>query len=467
MGKKITAETASSILGITTQAVRKSIKDGRLKAEKFGSNWMIDEDQLSKSPKKTGVEDRIGKKKKSSTKLNALSFFSGAMGLDIGLEKAGVNVMLACEFDKASRETIVANEKSIGLIGDILSYSTSDILKHAGLKKKSEVDLIVGGPPCQAFSTAGKRKGFGDPRGNVFLKYLQVIEEIRPRYAVIENVRGLLSSKLEIETDDASSYNITEQMRHVPGSSLIYIMRRLEHAGYRVKFNLYNSANFGVPQIRERVVIICTRDKEPVPYLKPTHAEKGSGDLLPWQTFEDAVRGLGSNKEHLMFSEKRSRFIAMLKPGQYWKHLPAHLHGEAMGNSLHLGGGKTGFYRRLSWDRPSPTLVTHPAMPATELAHPTELRPLSVEEYKRIQQFPDEWILCGRLVDKYRQIGNAVPVGLGQAIGRAIISHSRGQSVKEMIDFKYSRYVKTSTEEFTSDFFRKIKHIPVQTKLVF
>ena len=131
-------------------------------------------------------------------------------------------------------------------------------------------------------------------------------------------------------------------------------------------------------------------------------------------TFRDAVAGLDPARcDHIDFSEKRLKYIKMLKPGENWRNLPKELQPEAMGNSYHLGGGKTGFYRRLDWDSPSPTVVTHPAMPATELAHPTENRPLSIQEYKRIQEFPDDWVIEGSLLDKYKQIGNAVPVGLG------------------------------------------------------
>lgn len=104
----------------------------------------------------------------------------------------------------------------------------------------------------------------------------------------------------------------------------------------------------------------------------------------------------------------------MLKPGENWRNLPKELQPEAMGNSYHLGGGKTGFYRRLDWDSPSPTVVTHPAMPATELAHPTENRPLSIQEYKRIQEFPDDWVIEGSLLDKYKQIGNGGSRRAGQ-----------------------------------------------------
>jgi DNA (cytosine-5)-methyltransferase 1 len=125
-------------------------------------------------------------------KYKALSFFSGAMGLDLGIEKAGMEVLLACEADKVCKQTITLNKPGLPLIGDILDYTAKEILNIAGLKSSSEIDIIFGGPPCQAFSTAGSRKGFNDPRGNVFLKFIDLIIELQPKYAVIENVRGLL-----------------------------------------------------------------------------------------------------------------------------------------------------------------------------------------------------------------------------------------------------------------------------------
>lgn len=395
-----------------------------------------------------------------SKTLKCLSFFSGALGLDIGLERAGIDVRLACEIDKPMMETIRTNKPNLPLIGDVRLYSADDILKESGLKK-NQVDLIVGGPPCQAFSTAGRRLGMADERGNVFLKYLDLIEEIRPRYAVIENVRGLLSSTITIDIDDDAFRSLKVDPAKVKGSTMLYVKNRLENMGYQVTFNLYNAANFGTPQIRERVVIMCTLDKEPLPFLTPTHSESGQFGLPKWNTFKDAVKGLKGKQEFVKFSEKRLKYFQMLGPGQYWKHLPPNIQEEAMGNSFKLGGGKTGFFRRLSWDRPSPTVVTHPAMPATELGHPVEDRPLSVQEYKRIQQFPDEWIICGKLTDQYKQIGNAVPVGLGYAIGKCLTDHSKRITQPDFSTFQYSRYKFTSNLDFEksiSNHEKKLKH---------
>ena len=224
-------------------------------------------------------------------------------------------------------------------------------------------------------------------------------------------------------------------------------MAELNKYGYEVSFNLYNSANYGVPQIRERIIIIGSLNGSRVPYLKPTHSEDGKYGLKKWRTFKDATIGLKEkDMDHINFPDKRLKYYKMLKEGQNWKNLPLELQKEAMGKSFYSGGGKTGFLRRLSWDRPSPTVPTHPAMPATDLCHPEKNRPLSVQEYKRIQQLPDTFKISGNLLQQYKQLGNAVPVGLGEAVGRTLIDHLNGSnwSEEEIPNFKFSRYKNTN-----------------------
>lgn len=378
-------------------------------------------------------------------KYKALSFFTGAMGLDLGLEMEGFEVLLASEIDRACCQTIKANRPDIAIIGDIRDYSAPQILEAAGGRGKGDIDVVVGGPPCQAFSTAGRRLGFEDKRGNVFLKFIDLILEIRPKYAVIENVRGLLSAPLLHRPHNMRGGGFPPlSQEEKPGGALLHILDRLREGGYGVSFNLYNAANYGAPQVRERVVIICAKDGTVLPYLTPTHSEDGSFGLPRWRTFREAVEGLpAESKDFVPFPEKRLRFYRLLGQGQYWRDLPEDLQMEALGKSYFAGGGKTGFLRRLAWDKPSPTLVTHPAMPATDLAHPEEDRPLSVQEYKRIQEFPDDWVVCGSIIEQYRQIGNAVPVSLGRAIGRLLSAHMRGEEIPVCEGFRYSRYKET------------------------
>ena len=389
-------------------------------------------------------------------KIKALSFFSGAMGLDIGLEKAGIDVILACESEKFIRETIKLNRPKIKVLEDINNYSAKEIRKEAGLKSKEKIDLIVGGPPCQAFSTAGKRLSINENRGIVFIKYLELIKELNPTYFVIENVRGLLSVPLKHVPHDKRKGKL--KTKEEKGGTLNYILNYLNNIGYKVSFNLYNSANFGSPQIRERVIIIGNK-KEKLPYLTPTHSQHGEFGLKPWKTFKAAVKGLHNiNHDYVKFPEGRLKYYKKLKEGQNWRNLPLKLQKEALGNSYYLGGGKTGFLRRLGWNKPSPTLVTDPMMPATDLAHPVENRPLSIQEYKRIQEFPDDWKLAGSIRNQYKQIGNAVPVSLGRAIGKLIVNHILKKKIKIINNFKYSRYLYTSELNWNNSFSKKISN---------
>jgi DNA (cytosine-5)-methyltransferase 1 len=156
----------------------------------------------------------------------------------------------------------------------------------------------------------------------------------------------------------------------------------------------------------------------------------------------------------------------MLSAGQNWRDLPLEKQAEALGKSFFAGGGKTGFLRRLSWDKPSPTLVTHPAMPATDLGHPEEDRPLSIQEYLRIQEFPKTWRVSGSLIDQYRQIGNAVPTSLGKAIGKLLLAHDQGKRIREYEGFLYSRYLRTDDVSWENDF-RNRQNLFRQAKFAF
>jgi DNA (cytosine-5)-methyltransferase 1 len=354
--------------------------------------------------------------------MKALSFFTGAMGLDLGIESAGFDVLLAAELDAAARATIEANRPGRPVIQDVGQVDAAGVRRLARLRAKETIDLVFGGPPCQSFSTAGKRLGFQDTRGNILLSFIDLIIALNPRYAVIENVRGLLSAPLLHRPHDQRGKGFPPlSPEENKGGALREVLHKLRDGGFSVSFNLYNSANFGTPQTRERVVMVCSRDGKKPPYLSPTHAEEPTLGLSRLAIFREAVGGLHEkDAQYDNFPEKRLRFYRMLKEGQNWRNLPQDIQREAMGASFAAAGGKTGFYRRLAWNKPSPTLVTHPAMPATDLAHPTMNRPLSIQEYLRVQEFPDDWRLAGNLIDKYRQVGNAVPVGFASSIGRLV-----------------------------------------------
>ena len=460
MSTSIGIKEAALQLGVSVQWVRNLCRDDLLKAEKIGSSWVIEQSHLNKYQQQIAnqvAEDHpvYNVLKGNSRKPIALSFFSGALGLDLGIEKAGFDIRLVCENDKYCRETITINRPNPALLANINDYEPKDILEKAQLSDNDEIDLIVGGPPCQAFSTAGKRNAFNDERGNVFLKFIDLALNLKPKYLVIENVRGLLSCPMEHRPHNQRGGDYPDlSFDELKGGALNFIISRLKSSGYSYSFNLYNSANFGTPQVRERVIIVCSRNGNKPPYLVPTHSQSGEFNLPKWKTLKQAIFKI-KNHTHLNFPEKRLKYYRLLKPGQNWKSLPEELQKEAMGKSFYSGGGKTGFLRRLSWTKPSPTLVTHPAMPATDLSHPSLDRPLSIEEYKKIQEFPSDWDLAGPLIQQYKQVGNAVPVSLGYAVGRLVMDLLENKAIPSFPNFKYSRYKNSDDASWERQFIQE------------
>lgn len=359
-----------------------------------------------------------------------VSLFSGAMGLDLGLESAGFDVAGCLELDKWACATIRKNRPNVPLIhDDIRNWSGSKLLWEFGLHA-SEVALICGGPPCPSFSTAGKRQSFDDPRGEVMFDFLRIVNEIRPPFFVMENVRGILSAAIKhvplSERTGKRRLAAPEQQ----GSVLRLLKDEFAKMGYTVTVELVNAADYGVPQKRERVVFIGSRDGFQVSMPPPMFVSTKDMFTPRWRTLKDALAGLKEDApEVIPFSASRKKYLQMLKEGQNWRNLPKEILPEAMGGAFESDGGKVGFYRRLSFDRPSPTLPTSPVQKSTCLCHPTELRPLSLREYARIQQFPDEWRFEGSVSARYRQIGNAVPVGLGHQIGRSVLKYIENYEV--------------------------------------
>lgn len=446
----LTVKEASNELKITEQYVRKLISDNKLEAEKNEYNsWVITKENLNKLLKdRTFVINPSNRKRQSNElpDITAISFFSGAMGMDIGLENAGIKPLLAVENNKEARATIINNNNEIGLLDDINDCNEELIREYANIPKDHQVDIFVGGPPCQAFSTAGNRKGFEDSRGSVLIKYVDLIKKVKPKYFILENVRGLLTTKAILEENNGIP---------VKGAALHYIISSLEEVGYSISFELYNSMYFGAPQSRERFVIIGKVGDSKVEYLTPTHTDNEKYALKPIVKVGDAIGDIQDSDMHFVEIPKtRREWFKKIPEGGNWKSLSEEDQKKAMGNKYNMGGGRTGFFRRLDFSKPSPTLVTSPIMPATDLIHPTELRALSIEEYSRIQGFPDDYKFYGSLMEQYRQIGNAVPVKLGEAIGRTIINDIKGIKTNHYQNFKYSRYRKTSDTDFP-DFYQE------------
>lgn len=360
-----------------------------------------------------------------------ISLFSGAMGLDLGLEKAGLDVRVGQDIDPWCVKTMVANART-HIEGDIRyllanNPDASPLLRAARLSRE-EVFAVVGGPPCQPFSTAGKRLSTNDPRGSLFMEFRHVVGVIRPRFFVMENVKGLLSAAIKHRhiADRGKPLSAEEELQ---GSAFRVVVQAFEELGYKVMYGVLDAVHYGVPQFRERLIILGSRDNESLFLPVPTHFQHHQSPDYRWSVLRDAIGDLECDPGPCArFTEAQLKYLSYVPAGGCWRNLPDNLIPEAMGGAYESGGGKVGFFRRLDYEQPSPTLVTSPTQKATMLCHPTRQRPLSVREYARIQQFPDSWRVEGSLTECYRQIGNAVPIGLGAAIGQTLIATSAGNA---------------------------------------
>lgn len=363
---------------------------------------------------------------------DVISLFSGAMGLDIGLAKAGLNIVIGQDYDASCVATMKANGHKV-LAGDIREIDPAKILELTGLYR-GEPFLICGGPPCQPFSTAGKRLGINDPRGSLFMDFIRMIDYIRPRFFIMENVKGITSAPLKHVPSAERDVNDPEQKL---GTVLDVILSEFHKLGYRTVYGVLDAVNYGVPQFRERFVLIGSRDNEDVFLPYPTNFQTHQEPSHRWQTLRTAISDIEADcGECAAFSKERLTYLKLVPEGGNWRSLPEEVIPVAMGGAYTSSGGKVGFYRRLSYDQPSPTLVTSPVQKATMMCHPTQHRPLSIREYARIQQFPDDWVFVGSSAEQYKQIGNAVPVGLAYALGQAVIATAEKSASVETKRFR-------------------------------
>lgn len=382
---------------------------------------------------------------KKAKRYTVLSLFSGGMGLDLGMESTGRFKLLATvEKEKVFCDTARLNQKR-GLVaadvriveGDICSIDPVQLMRDLGLKP-GELDVIVGGPPCQAFSTAGKRASVQDPRGTLLWQYLRFVEQFKPKMFLMENVRGLLSAALKHRPISSRPEKGGAPLKpeELPGSVVRLFARDLrafDDAKYRVDCFEVNSANYGAPQIRERALFFGNRYNAVIDFPEPTHGPSGAVDadseldlglsakLKPWATLRDVIGKLkDSSPEICDFSPRKKSYLAKVPEGGNWRCLPEALQKESMGGAWHAKGGRSGWWRRLNFDLPCPTLVTMPNHASTSLCHPVETRTLTVREYAAVQEFPAEWEFAGKPADKYKQIGNAVPTRLGKVAGEVL-----------------------------------------------
>lgn len=348
------------------------------------------------------------KKEGKEASLRYISLFSGGGGLDLGLEAAGFGTpSLFVEYDKACVSTLKRNRPNAKVFcGDLSVVSGTDILKRARLRRTPR--LIVGGPPCQAFSTMGNRKGLADPRGRLVFHFARLMGEMKPDVFLMENVRGLLSMPLAPGLPK--------------GSLLDALLGDFRSHGYRVDVFVVNAVNYGSPQIRERVFLIGNRRGLEARFSPPTHSNRPKDNLPSFRTLGDAIGpGFADPDPDLMnFSPRKLKYLEMVPPGGNWRSLPVEVQKESMGKAWGLKGGRSATWRRLHFSQPCPTVVTMPNHMSTSMCHPVETRALTAGECAAVQDFPSDWLFCGTTAEKYRQIGNAVPVGLATVAGRAV-----------------------------------------------
>lgn len=355
---------------------------------------------------------------RASQQKRAISLFSGAMGLDLGLEQAGFQTIVCNEIDQAAVKTIQRNRPKMPVISDSVATVTRATLEGTAKQPLGQIDLVAGGPPCQAFSVYGKRQGTNDSRGQLIFEFIRLVSELQPKTFLMENVRGLHSMsmvpKKALKEDPDISVALTEH-----GSLLREIFRRFEDIGYRVDCFLVNAVNYGAPQIRERLICIGNRFNLKATFPQPERSNREEDGLPAFRTLGDAIgAGFVDNDTDCMnFSPRKLKYLAMVPAGGNWRSLPVEVQKESMGKAWYLKGGRSAYWRKLSFEFPSPTVVTMPNHAGTSMCHPTELRALTVGELAAIQEFPPAWRFEGSATDKCRQIGNAVPVRLGLVAG--------------------------------------------------
>jgi DNA (cytosine-5)-methyltransferase 1 len=390
-----TIHEASKVLRVSLDTIRRWEKKGLIQARRSKQNHrLFSMDELLRIQNKYlghGVSAEFKVLKSEKTGITAIELFSGCGGMALGFENAGFSTKLLVEKDKDCVKTLRKNRPSWNVIGDDISLV--DFVPYS-----NSVDIVAGGFPCQAFSYAGHSKGFEDTRGTLFFEFARCVNEVRPKIALAENVRGLVE--------------------HDGGNTLKTMRRVLEELGYRVSYKLLRAQFLDVPQKRERLFIIGVRDDLKIDPIFPK--EKNYTVSLR-EALKDCPPSVGAK-----YPQRKKDIMSLVPPGGYWRDLPIDIQKEYMMKSFYLGGGKTGMARRLSWDEPSLTLTCNPAQKQTERCHPEETRPLNVSEYARIQSFPDDWVFEGSVSSQYRQIGNAVPVNLAFHVGRCITAMLEG-----------------------------------------
>lgn len=366
--------------------------------------------------------------------LTAIDVFCGAGGLSYGFKLAGFRIAAAVDFDAVAVETYRRQHPDTKLfVKDIRRVRGKQLLAAAG----GRCDLLIGAPSCQGFSTHGRRDP-NDPRNYLFREFVRLVRELRPAWVVMENVKGLLTYEKGRYRDE--------------------IHRSFKRAGYRVESRVLRSADYGVPQLRERLIFIATRTKEPITFPVPTHAPRELAEaagLRPYVTVGEALGDLnviGDSGESWAYKSKPTndfqRYVRRDRPRALSFHRARPVSKLAFGiiRRVPQGAGLraipprflaarfrrmrttkrgrlrrdcTTLYYRLSWNRPSYTITCYfTNVSSGPFVHPTENRALTPREAARLQSFPDSYEFFDKRIQ--RQIGNAVPPLMAFAIAGEI-----------------------------------------------
>nr|WP_218057227.1 DNA cytosine methyltransferase [Gilliamella apicola] len=332
------------------------------------------------------------KQVKEFTMPKIVSLFSGCGGLDLGFHQCGYKTVWANDFNKWAAETFTRNFGNVMHCGDIelIDPYIDDSIPHC--------DLILGGFPCQDFSIIWKRPGLNGERGNLYKSFLRFIDAKKPKAFVAENVKGLLSANKykAIETIIKDFENITP--------------------GYLVKVQLYNFAEYGVPQFRERVLIVGIRKNTGFNFIHPSPTHGNKELLLPFVTAGEALEGveqIKSNNEHMNIQPKTIEMLKLIPEGGNFTDIPKE-------HPLYVKGMISHVYRRINRNEPSKTIIAAGGG-GTWGYHYPEPRPLTNRERARLQSFPDNFEFIGNNAEVRRQIGNAVPPRGVHALAKALL----------------------------------------------
>lgn len=313
---------------------------------------------------------------------------AGAGGLSTGLIQAGWRPLLLNDNDADCCHTLRTNHPNVKVVNS--SMLDLDLTPY-----RDTVDLLTGGVPCQSFSQAGLRKGLDDPRGNLMYRFADLIDQVNPKLFMIENVKGLLT--------------------HDHGRTLETILSVLNrHHLYHVTSAILNANDYGVPQKRERIIIVGRLKTLGTDFIYPV--SDPSRPVLR-EVLQDVPPSEG-----IQYSEEKRRLFGLIPPGGCWVNLPVELQKSYLGASYLSGDGKRGILRRLSMDQPSLTIMCTPSQKQTERCHPVETRPLTIRETTRIQTFGDTYQFHGSITSQYKQIGNAVPPRLAYRLGQSLLT---------------------------------------------